>query len=245
VIVTGDVNTAKAMSWVAARFGGWKRGADPFATPIPEVPPLKGSTVLIVPADVPHVAISVQWHGPSARTDIRNTYVADVFSDMMNTSVSSFHERLVLSGLFQGLGVNYYTQGYSGPISVGGVTSVQRVERAIPALRDEIARFGDRSYLTADLFQIAKKRRAVQTEYGLERGSGLAHSLAFWWSVTGLDYFRGYVDTMRGVTLDELHAYVARYIVGKPYVVTAVIPRGTEGRIGPLIQAAFGVEGTR
>lgn len=244
VIVTGDVSTATAISWVAKRFAGWKRGPDPFASPIPDIPALKASRILVVPADVPQIAITIQWHGPSARSDIRNTYVADVFSDMLNTTVSPFQERLVASGLFQGLGVNYYTQSYTGPISVGGVTSVRRAEKAIAELRDEIAKFGDPAYLSADLFTMAKKRRAVQTEFGLERGSGLAHSLGFWWSVTGLDYFRGYVDNMRTVTLDELHAYVARYISGKPFVLTVVVPRGTEGEIAPIINAAFGPRAT-
>jgi zinc protease len=106
-------------------------------------------------------------------------------------------------------------------------------------MRVEIEKFNDPAYLTTDLLNIAKKRRAVNTEFGLERGSGLAHSLGFWWSVTGLDYFRGYVDDMRTVTIDELNAYIARYIVGKPYVVTAIVPRSYAAQLGPIVQSAF------
>lgn len=240
VIVTGDVSTAKAVAWVAKNFGKWKRATDPFATPVPPIPPLQASSILIVPADIEQISITVSWHGPSARADVRNTYVADVFSDMMNTPISSFQDRLVATGLFQGLGVNYYTQGFSGPISVGGVTSVDRAGPAINALRTEIGRFASTEYLTLDLLSIAKKRRAVQTEFGLERGSGLAHSLSFWWSVMGIDYFRGYVDDMRTVTLPELRAYVTRYIHGKPFVVTAMVPRQSAAQIEPLVRAAFG-----
>jgi zinc protease len=228
------------MTWVSKRFGGWKRGPDPFASAIPDIPSLTRSQLLVVPADVEQVSITVHWHGPSARSDVRNTYVADVFSDMMNTTISPLQERLVSSGLFQGLGVNYYTQSFTGPITVGGVTSVQHAERAIREMRAEIEKFNDPAYLTADLLTVAKKHRAVSTEFGLERGSGLAHSLGFWWSVTGLDYFRGYVDDMRTVTLDELSAYVARYIVGKPYVVTAIVPRSYAAKLEPIVQSAFG-----
>ena len=239
IIVSGDVDAATAISWVIRRFGGWKKAADPFATPVPPVPPLQRSTVLIVPADIGQVSIQVNWHGPSARADVRNTYVADVFSDMMNTATSPMHERLSATGLFQGVGVNYYTQGFSGPISVGGVTSPQRVSEAATALRSVIASFDTPAYLTADLLTEAKQRRTVQTEFGLERGSGLAHSLSFWWAVMGLDYFRGYVDEMRTVTLAELRAYVGRYIRNQPYVVTAIVPRGTEATVGAAVRAAF------
>ena len=239
VIVSGDVEAAAAIKWVVSRFGSWKKAPDPFATPVPPVPPLTRSSVLIVPADIGQVSLVVNWHGPSAREDVRNTYVADVFSDMMNTQTSPMHERLSASGLFHGVGVNYYTQGFSGPISVGGVTSVQRVAEAARELRSVIASFDSPAYLTPDLLTEAKQRRTVQTEFGLERGSGLAHSLSFWWAVMGLDYFRGYVDNMRTVTIAELQAYVRRYIRNQPYVVTAIVPRGTEATVGPAVRAAF------
>ena len=45
-----------------------------------------------------------------------------------------------------------------------------------------------------------KQHRIVGTKLGLERASGFAHQLGFWWAVTGLDYFFGYVDTMANQT---------------------------------------------
>jgi zinc protease len=60
--------------------------------------------------------------------------------------------------------------------------------------------------------------------FNLERASGFADQLAFWWSVTGLDYFFGYVDTMASQTPDDLRRYATTYIIGKPRVAAVVLP---------------------
>lgn len=63
-----------------------------------------------------------------------------------------------------------------------------------------------------------KQNRIVGTKLSLERASGFAHQLGFWWAVTGLDYFFGYVDTMASQTPQDLLAYATKYIIGKPHV---------------------------
>ena len=50
------------------------------------------------------------------------------------------------------------------------------------------------------------------------RASGFAHQLGFWWAVTGLDYFFGYVDMMARQSPKDLQSYAAKYIIGKPHV---------------------------
>jgi zinc protease len=61
----------------------------------------------------------------------------------------------------------------------------------------------------------------------LERASGFSHQLAFWWAVTGLNYFFGYVDTMARQTPEDLRAYASKYIVGKPRVTGVVLSPDT------------------
>jgi zinc protease len=53
---------------------------------------------------------------------------------------------------------------------------------------------------------------------GLERASGFAHQIGFWWAVTGLDYYLGYVDAMAKERVPDLQRYARKYIVGKPHV---------------------------
>jgi zinc protease len=60
--------------------------------------------------------------------------------------------------------------------------------------------------------------------FQLERASGFAHQLGFWWAVTGMDYFLDYVDTMARQTPENLQAYASKYIIGKPHVVGVMLP---------------------
>ena len=77
-----------------------------------------------------------------------------------------------------------------------------------------------------------KRQRAVGTAMGLERASGLIHTIGFWWSVASLDYFMGYTDNMAKQTPADLRGYAAKYIVGKPRVVGVMIDPRSRSRIG-------------
>lgn len=243
VIVTGDVRPAEVFAWVAQRFGKWKPAADPFKVrPLTQMDTLTRPGAQVVGGDVPQVSVSIQWQGPSVGSAPKDTYAADVFSDMLNAPNSTFHQDLVSSGLFQSIGITYYTQNWTGPIGIFGITTPDRAEEAFAALRREISRFDDPGYVSAEQLAIAKKRRAVQTEFGLERGSGLAHSLAFWWAVAGLAYYRGYVDSMLEITAADVDAYVRRYITGRPYAASAMAPSRSQAAVNAAFLKHFGSE---
>ncbi len=220
VIVTGAVAAARAFALVTDVFGDWVRAPDPFVVdPIPPIPPLDGNKGVIVEEPLGGTAvITMKWQGPSARRDPASTYAADVFSDVLNLPGSRFQHRLVDSGLFQSLGVNYYTLNQVGPITIFGETNADRVKEALAALNDELRRVGEPGYFTADELAGIKQQRIVGTMMSMERASGFAHQLGFWWAVTGLDYFFGYVDTMARQTPADLQHYFRRYIAGKPHV---------------------------
>ncbi|MEO7083605.1 MAG: pitrilysin family protein [Gemmatimonadaceae bacterium] len=224
IIVTGDVAPERAMTLARSIFGGWQKGEDPAtAAPIPPVPPLKHDTAVLVEQPVGAVLVSMQWQGPSATKDVAATYAADVFSDVLSQPGSRFQKRLVDSGLFHAIGVNYYTLNHVGPITIEGETSPEHLTEALAALREEIAKFGNADYFTPDELSAVKQKRIVGTMLSLERASGFAQQLGFWWAVTGLDYFFGYVDTMAKQTPADLQSYATKYIVGKPHVVGAMI----------------------
>jgi zinc protease len=227
VIITGDIATDRAFALARSVFGGWQKGADPFATdPIPPIPPLTHDTGVIAEQEIGSVIVMLQWQGPGATADPAATYAADVFSDVLNQSGSRFQRRLVDSGLFESIGVNYYTLNHVGPITIEGETTPQRLREALAALRDEVGKLGDSTYFPADQLETVKQRRTVDTELNLERASGFAHQVGFWWAVTGLDYFYGYVDNMAKQRPADLAAYAAKYIVGKPRVTGVLISPG-------------------
>jgi len=233
LIVAGDVRPDSIFALAQRTFGGIPRGPDPFAKyPIPDVPPLPHDEAEIVEQPVSTVFVQEQWLGPSVGKDPQSTYAADVFSDVMNQDGSRFQRRLVDSGLWHSVVVNYYTLNHTGPITISGETTVEKLRPALAALDSEIARFDTPGYFSAADVALQKQQRAVGTALGLERASGFAHQLGFWWSVAGLDYYLGYIDNMARQTPDDLRRYVRTYIAGKPRVVGVLISPEDRQQIG-------------
>jgi zinc protease len=219
LVVAGDVSPATVFALAERELGQWSRGADPFTTdPIPAIPPLQQSEGIVVEAAVGAVTVLVQWQGPSVGQDPKSTYAADVFSDVLNDPQSQFQQKLVDSGLWQAVEVNYYTLNHTGPISISGQTSAEQLRPALTALYGEIAKFDTPGYFTSDELEAVKAHRAVTSAFDRERASGFAHHLGFWWSVASLEYYMGYVDYMAQQSLSDLRAYARKYIVGKPHI---------------------------
>ena len=219
LIVTGDVRPDDVFAVAERHLGSWERGPDPFvAHPIPPIKPLARNEAVIVEENVGAVLVLMQWHGPSVGTDPNATYAADVFSDLVNQPGSGFHQRLIDSGLFQSVAINYYTLNHVGPITIIGQTTPQLLHRALAALESEIARFSRADYFTPQELDAVKTQRIVSSTFGRERASSFAQTIGFWWSVASLEYYMGYVDNMARQTAADLKSYADRYIVGKPRV---------------------------
>jgi zinc protease len=245
LIVTGDVTADSVFAAARRLFGDWPRAADPFKTdPIPPIPPLTASKGVIVEQPVNAVAVMLQWQGPGAHADPAATYAADVFSDVLNQPGSRFQRKLVDSGLWQGILVNYYTLNQVGPITISGSVAPEKLRDALAALDRELLDVVKPGYITADAVDGVKRERIVGTMESLERSSGFAHQLGFWWAVTGLNYFFGYNDNMARQTPDDLRRYASRYIVGQPRVTGVLLSPETRREIR-LTEAELTGGGTR
>jgi zinc protease len=233
LIVSGDVNPEQVFAVAERELGKWQKGSDPFAAdPIPAIPALTKNESVVVEADVGAVTVFLQWQGPSVGRDPKSTYAADVFSDVLNDPASNFQQRLVDSGLWQSLGVNYYTLNNVGPITISGQTSPENLRKAIAALEDEIGKFTNASYFDPTELEAVKAHRAVTSAFDRERASGFAHTLGFWWSVANLEYYMGYVDNMARQTTADLRAYATKYIVGKPRITGVLIDPASRRQLG-------------
>jgi zinc protease len=229
LIVAGDVKPDSIFAIAARQLGGWARGPDPFATdPIPDIPALTASDAVVAEAPVNAVTVLLQWQGPSVGKDPKSTYAADVFSDLLNDPRSRFQQRLVDSGLWQGVTVNYYTLNHTGPITISGQTSPEKLRPALAALDSEIKKLDDPTYFDPEELKAVQAHRAVTSAFGREQASAFAHTLGFWWSVASLEYYMGYVDNMAHQTTADLRAYADKYIVGKPRITGVLI--SPEGR---------------
>jgi zinc protease len=224
LIIAGDVDPAAAIAAAEKELGDWKRGEDPFVKdPIPPIPPLAGNDAVIIEQPVGAVTLLLQWQGPSVGKDPGATYAADVFSDVLNNPRSKFQQKLVDSGLWYGVTVNYYTLNHTGPITISGQTTPDRFREAYAAMLAEIDKFTDTTYFAAEELTAAKANRAVTTAFGHERASEFSHTLGFWWAVSSLEYYMGYVDNMAAQTTKDLRGYAQKYIIGKPRITGVIL----------------------
>jgi zinc protease len=225
LIVAGDITPERAFALARSTLGDWKRGADPFAAdPIPPTPLLQKDTALILDAPIGTAIIQLQWDGPSASKDPAATYAADVLSDVLNSPNSKFQQRLVDGGLFESLGVNYYTQNQVGPITIQGEVKPEKLRQALAALDDELRKVIEPGYITPRELEDTKQHRIADAMFNMERASEFGKQLAFWWAVTGMDYFYGYTETMAHQGPEDLRRYVTTYILGKPRVAAVILP---------------------
>ncbi len=233
LVVTGDVQTAEVYKMAQEFFGDWpRREKDPFVEfPMVEHPPLQNSAGSIIKQPVTNVLIEIGWQGPSIGKDDAATYAADVFSFIMQQPDSRFQRNLVDTGLVNGVGIGYYTQRNVGPINIVFQTSPDKAKAALKAVYNEVAHFNDKDYYTDEQLESAKGLLEADDLYSREKFDEYAKTLGFWWSSTGIDYFRGYLPNLRRTSRADISRYVSTYIQGKPHVSLALISEQAQQQV--------------
>jgi len=233
LVVTGDVNAEEIFKLAQEFYGDWpRREKDPFVEfPLVEHPPLPKSEGVVITQPVQNVIVNIGWHGPSIGKDDAATYAADVFSFILTQPNSRFQRALVDSGLTAGAAIGYYTQRNVGPISIIVQTTPDKAHAAIKAIYNEVAHFNDKDYYTDEQLESAKALLEADDLYSREKLSDYSHTLSFWWSSTGLEYFRGYLGRLRATSRDDISRYVTTYIQEKPHVGLALLSEEAQGKI--------------
>lgn len=224
LVVTGDVNAEVVFKLVEQLFGDWPRAEDPFVKyPLVEHPPLTKSEGVIINQPVESVIIQIGWQGPSIGKDDAATYAADVFSYIVGQPDSRFQRKMRDSGLTDFISVHYYTQKNVGPIRITFSTTADKAKAAVKALYAELDQFTEPAYFTDAELANAKTLLEAEDLYRREKLSDYSHTIAFWWSTTGIDYYRGYHKNLRAVTRADITRYIKSYIQNKPHIGLALI----------------------
>ncbi|MBC7900011.1 MAG: insulinase family protein [Saprospiraceae bacterium] len=250
LIVTGDVKPEEVFKAVEQVMGSWERRAvDPFKEfPLVDHPPLTKNEAVVIEKNTgeetqsaeQNVFIQVGWHGPSIGKDDKSTYAADVFSYILSQPDSRFQRNLVDSGLTVGANVNYYTQRNVGPITLSLVTTPEKAKAAIKAAYAEVAQFASPGYFTNEELENSKTILESNDLFEREKSSEYAHTLGFWWSSTGIDYFRGYHKNLRATSRADINKYITTYIADKNHVGIALLSPGAKTRASLTDQDLIG-----
>jgi zinc protease len=233
LVVVGDVNAEEVFRLAEKLYGVWKPSdVDPFVKyPLAEHPTLPKSQGKILTGPVQNVIIQIGWHGPSIGKDNPATYAADVFSYIITQPNSRFQKALVDTGLVTGVGFNYYTQRNVGPITLLAQTTPEKAREAIKAIYAEIAKFNDKDYYTDEQLESSKVILEASDLFDREKPSDYIHTISFWWSSTGLDYFRGYLDNLRATKREDINRYLTNYVQNKPHIALVLLSPEAQGQI--------------
>ncbi len=231
LMVTGGVKAAEVFSLAATLYAGWKpSAANPFQTyPLVQHPPLPATELVLVEQPVRTVNGVMEWQGPSTvGKDVDLTYAADVQSVALQQPASKFQKALVDSGSCLRVSLSWGTQMNTGPIRLSFVATPDRALACIRAIQAELPRLAQPGYLTAEELRDAGHQLEVDRALENELPSALAHSLTFWWTSAGLEYYRTYLDKARAVTPADIARYTRTYILGRPYILGVMVSKDME-----------------
>ncbi len=238
LVVTGDAKPEEVFKLAEQIMGSWERRAvDPFKEfPLVEHPPLTKSEGTILEKNIEdeggvsgeqNLFAIVGWHGPSIGKDDAATYAADVFSYIISQPDSRFQRSLVDAGLASNVDFGYYTQRNVGPINLVLTTTPAKAKAALKTAYAEIGQFTGPAYFSDAELENAKTILETNDLFEREKVSDYAHTLGFWWSSTGIEYFRGYHSKLRAVTRADINRYIKTYIQDKNHVAVALVsPEG-------------------
>jgi zinc protease len=225
LLVSGDFDSAALTAMVKKIFGRWENPKDWKALQAPAFPAFPKNSQDIVRAhpQARNVGLTLTYPGPMARTNPHDASVADVLSGLVNHSLSNFHKRYIDSGLTFGAGFGYLTQSQAGELNVWASCSPEKFAEVRDALKKEAQQWAEPDYFTEQQLIDVRRSLVIDRKFSENRPSAYIKDVAFWWAVTGLDYYESYVNELSKVTLKDVQAFAKQYFVGKTQMTSVLL----------------------
>lgn len=231
LVVTGGVQAEAVFSLAAQLFQEWEPLAEsPFKKyPLVRHPPIPRTKLVLVEQPVATVTGEFVWQGPSTvGEDVELTYAADLQTVALQQPASRFQKALVESGVCLQAGFAWFSQRNTGPIQLLFDATPEDTVACIEAIVAELPAMAEPDYLSGEELSDAAHLLEVQRALEIEQPSELAHTLSFWWTTAGLDYYRTYLARTRAVTPADIARYMRTYVLGKPYVLGVMLSKAME-----------------
>jgi zinc protease len=203
----------------------WKKADDPFVKfPLVQHPPLPSRSVVVVQQPVQTIMGSLTWHGPSVKgKELPHTYAADLFSFATGYPGSKTQQHLVDSGACVAAQFGWYTQTNVGPISFNFEAAPDKADACIQAILAELPKMKDAAYVSDEEIKNGLFQAEMNDMLAREKPTELAHTLSFWWTTAGLDYYVNYIPNLKKATRADIAKYLDTYVLGRPYVLAVMV----------------------
>ncbi len=233
LLVGGNFDPQKLPAMVDKHFGTWKNSPQWRPVKRPILPGFSRSTNYVMTRpDVENADVSITFDGPRAVVNREETYPADLLGRMLGHKNGRFYKKFIDSGLTFSAGAGYFTQADAGDFSVFASTTPEKAQQAKDLLLAEISEWRRPGYFSAEQFKDAKRGFEIERRFDLNKISEHTKSLAFWWAVTGLDYYKDYVARLQAVRLSDVQGFVAHWLVKKPLISSIFLSPKSAAKVG-------------
>jgi zinc protease len=236
LFIGGDVDPEAALEVVKTYFSDWKAGPDPWEFELPAHPFLTKDISLVYPSPPMYqglMSVDMRLRGPDVLADPHDTYAADVWLMLLEDPNGKFKNDIYkkVKGIYKKeyIDASYFTQRDGAVIYFRTYlvvdpagNSAEHVEAFKAAVLDEMKKIlDDPDYFSKQDFDLVKTRLEDKQLLDMQTADQLISSLAFWWSSADTDYYLHYIANMKKITIDDVKAYIRKYISGR-HILTGV-----------------------
>ena len=233
LLVAGDFNPKQLDGLIHKYFGEWRDPEGwhlPVPPPFPSFPPSK--EVVMTHEEAKNVSIVMVFNGPKARYSPKDSYAADMLGQLLDMRSGRYHQKFVESGLSLASGLSYYTQSQTGEVNMYALAQPEKALKVKELMAKEPKHWLEKDYFTEDQLTDVKRRLTVEHKLQVNKPSEYINNLAFWWAITGFEYYDSYIENLKKTSLDDIRAFVATYLVDKPHVSTVFLSPADAKKIG-------------
>jgi zinc protease len=243
LLVAGDFDPKKLKAMVEEHFEDWEDpdGWKPLTPPaFPPFPPT--TSYVMTRPNVQNATVQITFAGPKARSQPAESFAADVLCHLLDHRSGKFYKKFIDSGLTFKAGLSYYTQSQTGEMTLYAETVPAKVMEVQKLLLAEVKEWSKPGYFTQTQLEDVRRQLTINHKREMNEPSEYVKSLAFWWAVTGLDYYGTYIENLQKTGFAETTAFAKQWLDGKPYLAAALLSPEDAKKVGLKDTAAPLVE---
>ncbi len=227
LFVAGDIDPKKVKKLVQKHFKNWKDSKSwrkPKPNQFQPFPKLKNNTFVTSHKRAKQANLAVTFEGPKARVSPKDTYAADILISLLKQRTGKFYQKYIDSQLTYSAGLSYHTQSQAATLVLHASSSSENAKKVLKSLDTEPENWLKDDYFTKE--QIDDVRRQLSIAFKMEANapSEYVKTLAFWWAVTDLEYYRNYLDNLQKTSIKDVQGFIKKYMIKKPAIKTAFLP---------------------
>jgi zinc protease len=224
LLVAGDVNNARVVELARKYFSKWQNPKEWRRPSTGGFGRLSSSTEFVMTRpNVQNAQVKITFNGPTVRENVRDTFSADVMLTMLGNKTGKFYKKFIDSGLTFGAGMYFPTQNEAGELILYAITKPANAKKVQKMLLVETKEWQKPGYFTDVQLEDVRRSLSIDHKREVNQPTEFVKTLAFWWAITGLDYYASYLDNLRSTLLADLQKFSQNYFKDKHYVASILL----------------------